>query len=118
MSSELAVKITDNLKVHNHICTLCPMQQLCELCEYLNTFISQPEKIYKILVKILETNLELLDQNYLFDCLSERNLCLNPPLLSNFEPNVFMVQTNQLIVSLIHKLCKMKQNQHMILNIR
>lgn len=96
------------------------MQQFCEFCEYLNLFNASPKKIYEILVQLLENNLSLSDQNYLFDCLNERSLSLETPLFdtNGYDSNIFTVQTNQLIVALLHRLCKMKQNQHLILNLK
>jgi len=53
-------------------------------------------------------NLDKQDQNYLLDCLNEQNLNLN-----SYED---LQHTNQLLVALIQKLCKSKQNQHLIAN--
>lgn len=92
-------------KVEQHTCYLCPMQQFIELCEHLNTFSNQQE-INDILVEKLNQNLDDDDQSYLFDCLNYHSLTMET--YSNLRDK------NQLIVALIHKICKKKQIQHLI----
>ena len=93
------------IKVEQHTCYLCPMQQFIELCEYLNTYSNQQE-INDILVEKLNQNLNEDDQSYLFDCLNYHSLTMET--YSNLRDK------NQLIVALIHKICKKKQIQHLI----
>ncbi len=123
VSSELCQDEESSTTASSHTCGQCPMQQFCEFCEYLNLFDSNPQRIYEILVEVLETSLSLSDQNYFFECLSERQLSLEEAwdgggAAGSFDTVAYTIQTNQLIVALLHKLCRMKQNQHLILNIR
>jgi hypothetical protein len=92
-------------KVEQHTCYLCPMQQFIELCEYLNTYTNQQE-INDILIEKLNQNLDDDDQSYLLDCLNYHSLTMET--YSNLRDK------NQLIVALIHKICKKKQIQHLI----
>lgn len=114
---EYAFKISTDLtstkrqlgsKLDQHTCFLCPMQQYVELFQHLNQFESNDERIYQILNEKINHNLDKHDQNYLLDCLNEQNLNLN-----SYEE---LMHTNQLLVGLIQRLCKLKQNQHLITN--
>ncbi len=120
VSSELSLASeASSIKLNSHTCSQCPMQQFCEFCEYLNLFDSNPKRIYEVLVDVLERSLTLSDQNYFFECLSERRLSLEEANKIGLNDAIFYtVHTNQLIVALLHKLCRMKQNQHLILNLR
>ena len=95
-----------NSKIEQHTCTTCPMQQFVELCEYINTFDDKPEIVNDILIDKLNNNLSIDDQNYLFDCLSYHNLTM--------DTYQSLEEKNQLIVALIHKICKKKQTEHLI----
>ena len=96
----------DYAKVEQHTCYMCPMQQFIELCEHLNGFANQHEVINDILVEKLNNNLDSDDQNYLLDCLNYHSLTMDT--YSNLRDK------NQLIVALIHKICKKKQVQHLL----
>ncbi len=108
ISTELNGINTKRVSVSQHTCILCPMQQYIELCQYLNTFQGNDEKIYQILNEKINHNLEKNDQNYLLDCLNEQNL--------NINSYAELANTNQLLVALIQKLCKSKHNQHILNN--
>ena len=95
----------DYLKIDQHTCYFCPMQQFIELCEHLNSFTNQQE-INDILVGKLNRNLDNDDQSYIFDCINYHSLTM--------DTSTNLKDKNQLIVALIHKICKKKQTEHLI----
>lgn len=110
-----------------HTCHLCPMQQFVELCQQLAHLESEHELIYDILIDKLNYNLDPSDQNYIFDCLSKINFTLDDfasqlqsqsaATNNNFQDDLNqnnLIESNQILVSLLHKLCQNKQNQHLI----
>ena len=96
-------------KQQQHACTQCPMQQFVELCEYLEN--EEKNKttsdiLYDYLVEGLNKSLDLNDQNFLNEVLNEKNLTLS------IEPFYNL----QIMVALVHKLCRQKQRMHLTYN--
>ena len=113
---EYLSKVPSNMRIQQHMCSSCPMQQYCDLCENLNLFTTKPVEQYKIIMKVLQTSLTVSDHDYLYDCLNRGDISnLN---MNEINSNIYQAKTNQLLVALIHKLCEMKQNQHLILNLK
>lgn len=93
------------------------MLQFGKLCEFLSLFDANQQRKYTILMYILENNLQIADRNYFFECLNDIKLNIDFLSLDNFyDDEVLKYNTVQLIVSITHKVCHMKQNQHIILN--
>ena len=103
---------------NSHLCSECPMVQFGELCEFLNLLEAQQQKSYDVLMYIVENNLSLVDQSYFFECLNDSRL--NFEFLVSLENmcdfHVLKTNTIQLVVALIHKVCRLKQSQHAILS--
>ncbi len=107
----------NEIKSQQHACIHCPMQQFINLCEYLNKFDTgkSPELIYDIIIDKLNYNLDLIDQNYLFNLIDEFKFEIkfnNVNANNNSETN--LTDINLFLIALIHKLCLKKQNHHLI----
>lgn len=98
-------KILDQKTDHrpeNHSCGLCPMKQFAELCQYLEKLDENHYEIYNYLIDKLNNSIDIEDQNFILDC------------LKNFQiQSENIVEKNQLIVALIHRLCQRRQIKHL-----
>jgi hypothetical protein len=107
----------NELKNQQHTCIHCPMQQFINLCEYLNKFDTRksPELVYDIIIDKLNYNLDLIDQNYLFNLIDEFKFEIKfSSVNANNNSETNLTDINLFLIALIHKLCLKKQNQHLI----
>jgi hypothetical protein len=94
------------------------MQQFINLCEYLNKFelYKSASLIYDIILDKLNYNLDLLDQNYLFNLIDEFKFDIKldqATLPTNGHTNSSLIEICQFLIALIHKVCLRKQNEHL-----
>jgi hypothetical protein len=94
----------ETTKLQKRSCGQCPMQQYTELCERLNLMQSE-YKIYLFLLKIFDKSLAKADQDLVSDLLKEQNINVN-------VYNTYF-DRNRLLVGLLHKLCSLKQLEHL-----
>jgi hypothetical protein len=121
--NEQSKEIDENSWLTQHTCNQCPMQQFIDLCKYLSTLETNDDdnksdercivnneqeqlQINECIIDIIKKNLNTIDKNYLFECLTEQGLTLDVYEDTN--------ETNQLLIALVFKLCKRKQNVHLI----
>lgn len=94
------------------------MQQFINLCEYLNKFelYKSASLIYDIILDKLNYNLDLLDQNYLFNLIDEFKFDIKLDQATsptNGHTNSSLIEICQFLIALIHKVCLRKQNEHL-----
>ena len=110
-SSSSSISSLADIKNQQHTCVHCPMQHFVNLCVYLNKFESN-ELIYDIIIDKLNKNLELADQNYLFNLIDEFQFEVafsNKNATANANS---LADINMYLVALLHRLCIKRQNQH------
>ncbi|RNA25400.1 TBC1 domain family member 1 isoform X4 [Brachionus plicatilis] len=91
------------LRPENHSCGLCPMKQFTDLCQYLEKFDDNHYEVYNYLIDKLNNNIDLEDQNSILEWLKDFKI-----------QSENIVEKNQLIVALLHKLCLRRQSKHLI----
>jgi hypothetical protein len=104
ITSENLLQVVETTKLQKRACCQCPMQQYIELCEHVNLMQSE-YKIYLFLLKIFDKSLVKSDQDLISDLLREQNLNVN------FYNTYF--DRNRLLMGLLHKLCALKQLEHL-----